>query len=65
MNDEYRNIAEELLLALQAVGAMPEGCCFCYGHGRDAKKPEEEHVGECREARAAIKKAEASGLGHR
>jgi hypothetical protein len=49
--------APELIEALEALGALPEGYCFCYGGKRDANKPESEHFGECREARAAIRKA--------
>ena len=49
--------APDLLAACEGLGAMPEGYCFCYGHRRDPLKPEHEHTGECREARAAIAKA--------
>ena len=40
--------------ALGALGAMPEGYCFCFGNRRDPLKPEHEHTGECRDARAAL-----------
>ena len=50
--------APEMLEALQAMGVMPWGYCFCPGRmGNMEGKPDEEHCGECREARAAIAKA--------
>jgi len=48
-----------LLEALEALGVMPDGYCFCYGSRRDPTKPEEEHTGECREAREAISSTQA------
>lgn len=46
----------ELLLAAQALGAMPEGYCFCSRDriGDDSKT----HEPECRDLRAAIAKSE-------
>lgn len=47
--------APELLEAAQALGAMPEGYCFCSKDriGDDSKK----HEPECADLRAAIAKA--------
>ncbi len=39
--------------ALQALGVLPEGYCFCQ-ENRDALKPDAKHVGECQEARAIL-----------
>ena len=49
----------ELMEALTALGVMPDGYCFCH-QNRDPLKTEKEHTGECRDARAAIAKAEPS-----
>jgi hypothetical protein len=49
--------ASQILEALEALGVMPDGYCFCFGGHRDAMKLESEHMGECRDARAAIRKA--------
>lgn len=46
---------DNVLQALEALGALPDGYCFCH-RNRDAHKPEHEHTGECREARAAIER---------
>lgn len=40
--------------ALEGIGVLPDGYCFCFNSYRDANKPEHEHTGECREARAAL-----------
>lgn len=48
--------APELVEALEAIGMLPDGFCVCPS-GRDPTRPEPEHVGECRDARAALKKA--------
>lgn len=40
--------------ALRAIGGMPDGDCFCFNSTRDPNKPEEDHTGECREARAVL-----------
>ncbi|SFI15220.1 hypothetical protein [Albimonas pacifica] len=47
------NLADMLAEALAAIGALPEGFCVC-PNSRDARRPERFHVGECREARAAL-----------
>lgn len=44
----------ELLQALESLGALPDGYCFC-PENRDAGK--EDHTGECHLARGAINKA--------
>lgn len=49
--------AETPLEALEAIGVIGGGYCFCYGNYRDPDKPKDEHTGECREARAVIKEA--------
>ena len=51
--------APDLLEALQGLGAMPEGYCFCFGGNRkrNAARPDHQHTGKCRAARAAIAKA--------
>ena len=38
--------------ALQAIGEMPDGYCIC--SIRDPLKPEDQHTGECRDARRAL-----------
>lgn len=50
---------DELLESLTALGVMPDGYCFCH-QNRDPLKTDNEHTGECRDARAAIAKAELS-----
>jgi len=50
---EAENVA--LVKSIQALGAMPEGYCFCFGNERDPNKPEHEHTGECRDLRSALK----------
>jgi len=52
--------APDLLEALQGLGAMPGGYCFCFNSIRDSLKPDHEHTGECRAARAAIAKVEGN-----
>lgn len=47
-------LRDRLCDALESIGVMPDGACFCFGHERSASKPETEHTGECREARAAL-----------
>jgi hypothetical protein len=47
--------APELLVALGALGAIGNGYCFC-SDNRDPDKTD--HQPECREARAALAKAE-------
>lgn len=49
--------APDLVSALQALGVLPDGYCFCFNSSRDASRPEHEHTGECRAARAALAKA--------
>ena len=49
-------LKNETVEALEAIGFLPEGYCFCYNRTRDALRPEVEHTGECREARAVIRK---------
>lgn len=49
--------SKDLLVALKAIGTLPEGYCFC-SVNRDATRPDDEHQGECRDARAAILKAQ-------
>lgn len=41
------------LSALEALGALPEGYCFCQKN-RDAMKPWPQHTGECQTARMAL-----------
>ena len=49
----------ELLETLKAVGSTPWGYCFCPPSMGDMKdKPDDDHCGECREARLAIRAAE-------
>ena len=49
----------ELLEVLKAIGAYPWGYCFCPpAMGDMVGTPDEDHCGECREARTAIRKAE-------
>ena len=52
-------VKEALATALQALGSMPGGYCFCYGGKRDPLKLS--HYGECREARDALARYEAEG----
>ena len=40
--------------ALEALGVMPDGYCFCFGSERDPRKPDHEHTGECRVARSVL-----------
>lgn len=50
-----RDLAQNLLEALQALGVQPEdGYCFCLNQRQIA----DGHTGECRQAVAAIKKVE-------
>jgi hypothetical protein len=58
--DDARLIAAapDLLDALTGIGVLPEGYCFCRPNQRDATRPDHDHTGECRAARAAIAKAE-------
>lgn len=49
--------APDLYAALIAIGGMPDGECFCFNSARDPMKPEHEHTGECRAARAALSRA--------
>lgn len=42
--------------ALVALGSMPDGYCWCFGHHRDPLKPLSEHTGECCAAKAALAK---------
>jgi hypothetical protein len=46
--------APDLLAALQAIGVKPDGFCFCISTVQIASG----HTGECRDACAAIRKAE-------
>jgi hypothetical protein len=48
--------APELLSALEALGVMQDGYCFC-PHNRDPHKGDQLHTGECTAACAAIAKA--------
>lgn len=50
----WQAIATRAVEALEALGAMPEGYCWCYGNDRDPAKATP-HTGECRDALAAIK----------
>lgn len=43
----------DLRAALQALGAKPDGYCFCHSQEQIAAG----HTGECRDARAALAKA--------
>lgn len=52
---------DELLAALQGIGALPNGYCFCFAVNRVADRPEHEHTGECQAARAAIRRAQGGG----
>lgn len=45
------------LEALEALGVIGGGYCFCYGGYRDPDKPDDQHSGECREAREVIRKS--------
>ena len=54
-NERLIAAAPELLDALQALLVCPDGYCCC--SDCDPGKPDPEHTGECREARAAIAKA--------
>ena len=47
----------DLIAAIEGLGVLPEGYCFCFGHGRDATKTDREHTGECRALRSALLKA--------
>lgn len=51
--------AHELYTALAAIGAMPNGYCFCFGerNSRDGSE-HHDHTGECWAARAALARAE-------
>jgi hypothetical protein len=59
--NRIKNAAIELYDALTALGSMPDGYCFCQPEKRDASKPEADHTGECRDARAALILAETGG----
>lgn len=48
-------LRDELQSALEAIGGMPDGFCACFNSVRDPGKPDDQHTGECREARAALK----------
>ncbi len=50
--------APDLLAALEAIAALPEGYCVCRDR-RDAGKLDHYHEGECQAVRAAIAKAKA------
>jgi len=39
---------------LQAIGGMPDGFCVCFNDFRNPMKPEYQHTGECRDARALL-----------
>ena len=56
-NAPLMSAAPDLLEALTGLATLQEGYCVCFGSVRDALKLEHEHTGECRAARAAIKKA--------
>lgn len=47
----------DIIGAIEGLGVLPEGYCFCFGHYRDALKPERDHTGECRAIRSALLKA--------
>jgi hypothetical protein len=49
--------APALVEALEGLGGMPDGFCVCFGHTRDPSKPEDQHTGECQQARAALRAA--------
>ena len=51
-NKDAINAAPGMKRALEGLGAMPGGFCFCFGHERSAQK--ETHTGECNEARTAL-----------
>lgn len=55
-NAQLYATAPKLYDALAALGALPDGYCFCPSD-RDAWKPEDQHTGECRAARAALAEA--------
>ena len=48
--------APELLEALQALGAKPDGYCFCVNQNQI----QDGHTGECRDAQQAIKSARSA-----
>ena len=45
----------ELVKSIQALGTMPDGYCFCFGHERNPNKPDHLHTGECWDLRSALK----------
>ena len=45
---------EKAAIFLNAIGGMPDGFCVCFNSIRDPLKPEFEHTGECRNARAFL-----------
>ena len=67
-HDALCEAAPDMLDAFEALGVQPyvvgldgqceHGYCFCLPEqGRDPGKPKDHHTGECRDARAAIRKA--------
>jgi hypothetical protein len=58
--EKDQEIKKELLEALQAIGALPDGYCFCpEGRGGgEVNNFGNAHTGECEDARNAIAKAE-------
>lgn len=60
MNDEIK----ELVDVLAALGVFPDGYCWC-SINPDPHKPEEEHQGECREARAVMRKYESEKFAYK
>ena len=54
------NAAPALRAALEALGAMPEGYCFCFHNDRDPRKSIADgrrHTGECLHALRALEEA--------
>lgn len=52
-----RSLAPELYSALQAIGALPDGYCFCFSGPRLRSGTGDDHTWECRDARAVLAKA--------
>lgn len=51
-------VARALAEAIQALGVLPEGYCYCHP-GRDAARPDELHFPECRDLRRVLRNYDA------
>ncbi len=64
----YESLDEikELVDVLAALGVFPDGYCWCSRDSNpDPHKPEEDHQGECREARAMMRRYEPEKFAHK